>query len=72
MVQFFIIRFKLCWLAVSVRNRNPFLVVCFQDPRSKVLGGGGGGGWDPFMQSTAKVQRVTIARGEFSLTLDHG
>ena len=24
------------------------------------------------MQSTTKVQRVTITRGEFSLTLDHG
>ena len=44
MVQFFIICFQLCWFAVSVRNRNPFLAIFFHDPLSKVFGGGGGGG----------------------------
>ena len=38
MVQFLLFVLSLCWFCVSVRNRNPFLDVYFQDPRSKVLG----------------------------------
>ena len=38
MVQFLLFILSLCWFAVSVRNRNPFLDVNFLDPRSKVLG----------------------------------
>ena len=38
MVQFLLSVLILCWFTVSVRNRNPFLNVYFQDPRSKVLG----------------------------------
>ena len=38
LVQFLLSVLSLCWFAVSVHNRNPFLDVYFQDPRLKVLG----------------------------------
>ena len=51
-----------CWFAVSVHNRNPFYFAC-------LLAGLAieSIGEEPFK----KFKRVTIARGEFSLTLDH-
>ena len=37
MVYFFLFVLSLVWFAVSIRNRDLLMDVCFQDPRSKVL-----------------------------------